>query len=114
MARQPKHISEVINEAVQAAQAPVTAKLIMVQRKFDRWFVYLKGVPPKQNPSCACKTAKSAIRYMYLLQSRYGPSSARTSTTASSSRLSRAVEPDGSSNREWSLSGDRSFPLSAV
>lgn len=72
MARQPKHISEVINEAVQAAQAPVTAKLIMVQRKFDRWFVYLKGVPPKQNPSCACKTAKSAIRYMYLLQSRYG------------------------------------------
>lgn len=72
MTRQPKHISEVINEAVQAAQAPVTAKLIMVQRKFDRWFVYLKGVPPKQNPSCACKTAKSAIRYMYLLQSRYG------------------------------------------
>lgn len=72
MARQPKHISEVINEAVQAAQAPVTAKLIMVQRKFDRWFVYLKGVPPKQNPSCACKTAKSAIRYMYLLQLRYG------------------------------------------
>lgn len=72
MARQPKHISEVINEAVQAAQAPVTAKLIMVQRKFDRWFVYLKGVPPKQNPSCACKTAKSAIRYMYQLRSRYG------------------------------------------
>lgn len=52
--------------------APVTPKLIVAKRSYDRWYVYFKGVLPKDNPACACKTAKSAIRYMHLLKARYG------------------------------------------
>lgn len=57
-----------------AVPAPpsVTPKLIVAQRKFNRWYVYFQGVPPKDNVGCGCKTAKSAIRYMHLLKSRYG------------------------------------------
>ena len=47
-------------------------KLIVAQRKFDRWYVYFKGVKPAENVGCGCKTAKSAIRYMHLLKNRYG------------------------------------------
>ena len=47
-------------------------KLIVAQRKFDRWYVYFKGVAPKDNVGCGCKTAKSAMRYMHLLKARYG------------------------------------------
>ncbi len=50
----------------------VTPKLIVAQRKFDRWYVYFKGVAPKDNVGCGCKTAKSAMRYMHLLKARYG------------------------------------------
>ncbi len=50
----------------------ITPKLIVAQRKFDRWYVYFKGVAPKDNVGCGCKTAKSAIRYMHLLKARYG------------------------------------------
>lgn len=50
----------------------VTPKLIVAARKFNRWYVYFKGVEPKDNVGCGCKTAKSAIRYMHLLRSRYG------------------------------------------
>ncbi len=57
--------------AAEAAPA-VTPKLIVAQRKFDRWYVYFKGVAPKDNVGCGCKTAKSAMRYMYLLKARYG------------------------------------------
>ena len=46
----------------------VTPKLIVAQRKFNRWYVYFKGVAPKDNVGCGCKTAKSAIRYMHLLK----------------------------------------------
>ena len=49
-----------------------TPKLIVAQRKFDRWYVYFKGVAPKDNVGCGCKTAKSAMRYMHLLKARYG------------------------------------------
>ena len=49
-----------------------TPKLIVAQRKFDRWYVYFKGVAPKENVGCGCKTAKSAMRYMHLLKARYG------------------------------------------
>lgn len=49
-----------------------TPKLIVAQRKFDRWYVYFKGVAPKDNVGCPCKTAKSAIRYMHLLKHRHG------------------------------------------
>ena len=76
MAKKAKKSAE--NIAVQTA-APavettptVTPKLIVAQRKFNRWYVYFKGVAPKDNVGCGCKTAKSAIRYMHLLKARYG------------------------------------------
>ena len=50
----------------------ITPKLIVAQRKFDRWYVYFKGVAPKDNGGCGGKTAKSAMRYMHLLKARYG------------------------------------------
>jgi len=50
----------------------VTSPLIVAQRKFNRWYVYFKGVAPKDNVGCGCKTAKSAMRYMHLLKARYG------------------------------------------
>ena len=58
--------------AVETTPAPITPKLIVAQRKFDRWYVYFKGVAPKENVGCGCKTAKSAIRYMHLLKARHG------------------------------------------
>lgn len=67
-------IAEKQTTAPTAAEATpaVTPKLIVAQRKFDRWYVYFKGVAPKDNVGCGCKTAKSAIRYMHLLKARYG------------------------------------------
>ncbi len=79
-------INEVINSVPQASaeqvqttaptakqgEAPVRAKLIVAQRKYDRWYVYFKGVAPKDNVGCPCKTAKSAMRYMQLLKHRHG------------------------------------------
>ena len=56
----------------------VTPKLIVVQRKFNRWYVYFKGVVPKDNVGCGCKTAKSAILYMHLLKARYGATISQT------------------------------------
>lgn len=56
----------------QQGEAPHRANLIVAQRKFDRWYVYFKGVAPKDNVGCGCKTAKSAMRYMHLLKARYG------------------------------------------
>lgn len=53
-------------------QGRITPKLIVAQHKFNRWYVYFKGVAPKDNVGCGCKTAKSAIRYMHLLKARYG------------------------------------------
>ncbi len=50
----------------------ITPRLIVAARKFNRWYVYFKGVAPKDNVGCGCKTAKSAIRYMHLLKARYG------------------------------------------
>lgn len=50
----------------------ITPRLIVAQRKFNRWYVYFKGVAPKDNVGCGCKTAGSAIRYMHLLKARYG------------------------------------------
>ncbi len=47
-------------------------KVILAQRMFNRWYVYFQGVNPKDNVGCACKSAKSALRYMYLLKARYG------------------------------------------
>ncbi len=64
----PKTSAQVAAPTKQA----LTPKLIVAQRKFDRWYVYFQGVPPKDNVGCGCKTAKSAMRYMYLLKARYG------------------------------------------
>lgn len=50
----------------------VTPKLIVAQHKYGRWYVYFQGVVPKDNVGCGCKTAKSAMRYMHLLRTRYG------------------------------------------
>ncbi len=78
MARKAKKSTEKIEAqaanpvAVETAPAPTTPKLIVAQRKFDRWYVYFKGVAPKDNVGCGCKTAKSAMRYMHLLKARYG------------------------------------------
>ena len=77
MAKKAKKSTE--NITTQAAAAPaveatptVTPKLIVAARKFNRWYVYFKGVAPKDNVGCGCKTAKSAMRYMHLLRACYG------------------------------------------
>lgn len=75
MARKAKKSTENIATAVAPTvetTAPVTPKLIVAQRKFNRWYVYFKGVAPKDNVGCGCKTAESAMRYMHLLKARYG------------------------------------------
>ena len=68
--RKPKQAPQV-QEVVSTAPT-ITPKLIIAQRRFDRWYVYFKGVRPEENVGCGCKTAKSAIRYMMLLKNRYG------------------------------------------
>lgn len=81
MARKAKKSTENIATAVSPTvetTAPVTPKLIVAQRKFNRWYVYFKGVAPKDNVGCGCKTAKSAIRYMHLLKARYGATISQT------------------------------------
>ena len=76
MARKAKKQSENIAAPTAApivdTTPTVTPKLIVAQRSFNRWYVYFKGVQPSENVGCGCKTAKSAIRYMHLLKSRYG------------------------------------------
>lgn len=76
MAKKAKKSAENTNAQVAntvAEQTPsVTSKLIVAQRKFNRWYVYFKGVAPKDNVGCGCKTAKSAMRYMHMLKARYG------------------------------------------
>ena len=64
-------VAQTVAPAVETTPAS-TPKLIVAQRKFDRWYVYFKGVAPKDNVGCGCKTAKSAMRYMHLLKARYG------------------------------------------
>ena len=75
MARKAKKSTENIATAVALTvetTASATPKLIVAQRKFNRWYVYFKGVAPKDNVGCGCKTAKSAMRYRHLLKARYG------------------------------------------
>lgn len=68
-----KKVAQTAAPAVETAPATTTTpKLIVAQRKFNRWYVYFKGVAPKDNVGCGCKTAKSAMRYMHLLKARYG------------------------------------------
>jgi len=66
-----KKVAQSAAPAVETVPA-ITPKLIVAQRKFNRWYVYFKGVAPKYNVGCGCKTAKSAMRYMHLLKARYG------------------------------------------
>ena len=61
-----------VAEATQEKTQAVAPKLIVAQHKFGRWYVYFKGVAPKDNVGCGCKTAKSAMRYMHLLKARHG------------------------------------------
>ena len=72
-----KKVAQTIVPAVETAPA-TTPKLIVAQRKFNRWYVYFKGVAPKDNVGCGCKTAKSAMRYMHLLKARYGATISQT------------------------------------
>lgn len=67
-----KKVAQTAAPAVETAPATSTPRLIVAQRKFNRWYVYFKGVAPKDNVGCGCKTAKSAMRYMHLLKARYG------------------------------------------
>lgn len=48
-----------------------TQKLIAVKFKFGRWYVYFKGVRPEENVGKGCNTAKSALRYMFYLKSKF-------------------------------------------
>ncbi len=66
-----KTVAQTTATAVETTPA-TTPRLIVAQRKFNRWYVYFKGVAPKDNVGCGCKTAKSAMRYMHLLKARYG------------------------------------------
>lgn len=66
-----KKVAQTTAPAVETTPA-ITPRLIVAQRKFNRWYVYFKGVAPKDNVGCGCKTAKSAMRYMHLLKARYG------------------------------------------
>lgn len=66
-----KKVAQTPAPAVETVPA-ITPKLIVAQRKFNRWYVYFKGVAPKDNVGCGCKTVKSAMRYMHLLKARYG------------------------------------------
>ena len=75
MARKATKTTETVKTQVAnpVAQAAVTdQKLIVAARKFDRWYVYFKGVAPKDNVGCGCKTAKSALRYMFMLKAKHG------------------------------------------
>ena len=75
MARKAKKLTEnIATNVAPAVETTATAnpKLIVAARKFNRWYVYFKGVAPKDNVGCGCKTAKSAMRYMHLLKARYG------------------------------------------
>ena len=75
MARKAKKSTEnIATNVAPAVETTATAnpKLIVAARKFNRWYVYFKGVAPKDNVGCGCKTAKSAMRYMHLLKARYG------------------------------------------
>ena len=53
-----KKVAQTPAPAVETVPA-ITPKLIVAQRKFNRWYVYFKGVAPKDNVGCGCKTAKS-------------------------------------------------------
>ena len=66
-----KKVAQTAAPVVETTPA-ITPKLIVAQRKYDRWYVYFKGVAPKDNVGCGCKTARSAMRYMHLLKARYG------------------------------------------
>ena len=81
MARKAKKSTEnIATNVAPAVETTATAnpKLIVAARKFNRWYVYFKGVAPKDNVGCGCKTAKSAIRYMHLLKARYGATISQT------------------------------------
>ena len=65
-------VAQTANPVAETTTQTVAKKLIVAQRKFGRWYVYLKGVRPADNCGCGCKTAKSAIRYMHLVKARYG------------------------------------------
>ena len=43
-----------ITPTAQQGETPRRANLIVAQRKFDRWYVYFKGVAPKDNVECGC------------------------------------------------------------
>lgn len=72
--KSPENVAQPTAVPVIDTKPTVTLYLIVAQRKFERWYVYFKGVNPKIGPNvgCGCKTAKSAMRYMHLLKARYG------------------------------------------
>ena len=65
-------VAQTANPVAETTTQASAQKLIVAQHKFGRWYVYFKGVAPKDNVGCGCKTAKSAMRYMHLLKARHG------------------------------------------
>lgn len=59
-------------ETSENQEAPKKKKLLIVYKQTSgRYYVYFKGVPPKDNVGCGCKTPESAVRYMHLLRKRH-------------------------------------------
>lgn len=42
--------------------------LIVYKYIGNKYYVYIQGVPPKQNVGCPCNTPLSAMKYMFLLK----------------------------------------------
>lgn len=77
MAKKTKSNAEVTvaqptTTAPETTQTPANKLIVAKQTTNGRWYVYFQGIPPKDNVGCSCKTAQSAIRYMYLLKKRHG------------------------------------------
>jgi cell division septation protein DedD len=61
-----------------AADAPQSAKALVLTARYyansQRWYVYLRGVAPMDNIGCGCKSATSALKFMYMKRRQLGAS----------------------------------------
>lgn len=65
-------IAQTTTAAPEPQNAPATKLIVAKKTSNGRYYVYFKGIPPCDNVGCSCKTASSALRYMYLLKKRHG------------------------------------------
>lgn len=67
-----KNLNQESNAVVKGLLPAPAKKLIVVKRtKNNRWYVYFRGVMPDKNVGCSCRTAKSALKYMFIVKSRH-------------------------------------------